>query len=108
MIDVTTEEIKQFVAIHDLKQMSVFQDAAIESDNGTLEDSDEWELSECSDGLENDDEESNDSGFESDEDISEIVEENANRFEIHTNSNVPDWERIETKKDKIAIEQGKK
>ena len=41
--------------------MPVFQeDVAIESDGETLEDSDEWALSEDSDGLDNDDKESND------------------------------------------------
>ena len=58
--------------------------------------------------MDRDDEESIDSSFKSDETSSVIVEENANRFEIHTDSNLPDWERIETKEDNIAIEQGGK
>ena len=109
LLDVTTEDIKQFIVIYALKQMIVFQDFAIESDNGTLEDSDEceWEIFEDSDGLDSDDEESSDSCFESDEDSREIVEENANRFEIRTKSNLPNWERIETRENKIVIEQGK-
>ena len=42
LLDVTTEDIEQFVAIQASKQMSVFQeDVAIESDGETLEDSDE-------------------------------------------------------------------
>ena len=56
--------------------------------------------------LDSDDEETNDSGFGSDEDNCERVEENINRFEIHTHSNLPDWERIESKEDKIEIKQG--
>ena len=45
LLDVTTEDMKQFVAIQALEQMSVFQEeVAIESDNETLEDSDEWIL----------------------------------------------------------------
>ena len=88
--------------------MSAFQDVAIKSDNGTLEDRDEWELSEDSDVLDSDDEESNNSGFEYDEDNRKIVEEDANRFEINIDSNLPDWKLIETKKGKIAIEQGEK
>jgi hypothetical protein len=52
LLDVTTEDIKQFVAIYALKQMSSFQEnVAIESDGETLEDNDEWVLSEDSDGL---------------------------------------------------------
>ena len=47
LLDDTTEDIAQFVAIQALKQMSVFQeDVARESDGETLEDSDEWALSE--------------------------------------------------------------
>ena len=42
LLDVTTEDITQFVAIHALKQVSVFQeDFSIESDNETLETSDQ-------------------------------------------------------------------
>jgi hypothetical protein len=58
--------------------------------------------------LDSDDGETDDSSFESDEDIDERVEENVNRFKIHTDSNVPDWERIKTEEDKIANEQGEK
>ena len=84
MLDVTTEDIKQFIAIHALKQITVFQeDVAIGSDNEKLEDSDEWVLSEDSDGLDSNDEETNDSDFESDEESGERIEENVNRFEIH-------------------------
>ncbi len=83
LLDVTTEDIKQFVAIQPLKQMSVFQeDVAIESDGGTLEDSDEWELSEDSDGLDSNDEEINDSSFESDEHNDEVAWHNVIRFEV--------------------------
>jgi len=80
----------------------------IESENETLEDSDEWVFSEDSDRLDSDDEETSDSRFEYNEDSGERVEEDANRFKIHNGSNFPDWERIETKDDKIAIERGKK
>jgi hypothetical protein len=84
LLDVTTEDIKQFIAIHALKQITVFQeDVAIGSDNEKLEDSDEWVLSEDSDGLDSNDEETNDSDFESDEESGERIEENVNRFEIH-------------------------
>ena len=88
-----------------MQKIASFFYVAIESNDGTLEDSDEWELSEDSDGLDNGDEESDDSDCESDEDSSDIVEENANRFKIHNASNLPDWERIETSEDNIAIEQ---
>jgi len=58
LLDDNTEEIKHYVAIQALKQMSVFQeDVAIESDGETLEDSDEWTLLEDSDGSDSDDEE---------------------------------------------------
>ncbi len=61
-------------AIQALKQMSIFQeDVAIESDGETLEGSDEWALFEDSDGLDSDDEESNDSSFESDEHSGEVA-----------------------------------
>ncbi len=67
MLDVTTEDINQFVATRALKQMLVFhEDIAIESDNKMLEDSDEWAFSDDNDILNSDDEEINDSGFESD------------------------------------------
>ena len=110
LLDVTTEDIKQFVAIQALKQMSAFQeDVAIESDGETLEeDSDEWALSEDSDGLNSDDEESNNSSFESDEHSGEVAEHNVPRFEIQSNSNSRVAERNETDDDEIAIEQGNK
>ena len=109
MLDVTTEDIKQFVAIQALKQMSVFQeDVAIESDGETLEDSDEWALSEDSDGLDSDDEESNFSSFESDEHSGEVAKHNVPRFEIQSNSNSRVAERNENDDDEIAIEQGEK
>ena len=45
LLDVTTEDINQFVAIQALKQKSVFhEDVAIESSGETLDDSDEWAL----------------------------------------------------------------
>ncbi len=68
LLDVTTDDIKQFVDILALiKQMLVFhEDVAIELDVRNIE---EWALSEDNDGLDSDDEESNDSGFESDEHI---------------------------------------
>ena len=73
LFDVTTEDVKQFVVIHAFKQISVFQEpVSIESDNETLKyNSDKWVLSKNSDGLDSDDEEFNDSGFESDENIGE-------------------------------------
>jgi hypothetical protein len=57
LLDITAEDIEQFVAIRDLKQMSIFQKDrdVIESDNETLEDSDECLLFEDSDGLDSDD-----------------------------------------------------
>jgi len=73
-LDVTTGDIKQFVAIQVLKQISVFQeDVAIELDSETLEDSDDWALSEDSDGMESDDEEINDSSLESDGHSGEVA-----------------------------------
>ena len=81
LLDVATEDIKQFIDILALKQMSVFQeDVGIESDNEMLEDSDKWVLSEDSDGLDSDDEETRDFGFEFDKDCCEKVEENVNFF----------------------------
>ena len=109
MLDVTTKNIKQFVAIYALKQMSVFQEeVATESDNETLEDSDEWILSDDSVSLDSDNEIINDSDHESDEHSVEVAEQNVDRVEIQPDSNVPVWERIETIEDEIAIEQGKK
>ena len=81
---------------------------AIESDGETLEDSDEWALSEDSDGLDSDDEESNDSSFESDDYSGEVAEHNVPRFDIQSNSNLRVAERNETNDDEIAIEQGEK
>ncbi len=57
--------------------------------------------------LDSDDEETNDSSFESKQ-SGETAEQKLNRFEIHTDSDLLVWERIETKEDKITIEQGKK
>jgi hypothetical protein len=88
--------------------MSIFQkdNAGIQSDNETLENSDEWLLSKDSDVLDSDDEKTtSDSGYEFDEESAGIVRNNVNRFEIHTNSNMSVWKRIETKDDKIAIEK---
>ena len=65
-------------------------------------------MSEDSDAMDSDDEEtSNDSNYESDEESARIVENNVNRFEIKIQSNMPLWERIETEKDEIATKQGK-
>jgi hypothetical protein len=109
LLDVTTEDIKQFVAIHALKQMSIFQEVvATESDNETLQDSDEWILSDNSVSLDSDDEIINDSDHESDEHSVEVAEQNVDRVEIQPDSNVPVWKRTETIEDEIAIEQGKK
>ncbi len=108
LLDVTTEDIKQFVAIQASKQMSVFQKVvAIESDGDTLENSDEWAIFEDSDGLDSDDKESNDSSFEFDEHGGEMAEYNVPRFEIQSNSNLCVAERNKTDNDEIAIEQGK-
>ena len=68
-----------------------------------LENIDEWVLFEGSD-----DEETNDSSFESNKHSGERVDENAHRFEIRTSTILPVWELIETKEGKIAIEQGEK
>ena len=75
MLDVNTEDVEQFVVVHALKQKSIFQKdhAAIKSGNETLEDNDEWLLSEDSDGLDRDDEETSESGYEYDEMRAEIV-----------------------------------
>jgi hypothetical protein len=70
-----------------------------------LEDSDEWVIFEDGDRLDSDNEKTNDLGFEYDEESGERVEENVNRFEIHTESNSLDWERIENEEDTIAFEQ---
>jgi len=89
--------------------MSVFQeDVAIESDGETLQDSDEWALYDDSDGLDSDDEESNDLSFESDEHNGEVAEHNVSRFKIQSDSTLRVAERNEIDDDKIAIEQGKK
>ncbi len=58
--------------------------------------------------MDNDDEESNDSSFESDDHNGEVAEQNVNRFEIQTDSNLRVAERNETDDDAIAIEQGNK
>ena len=42
------------------------------------------------------------------EDRGERCEQNVNRFEIHTDLNLPAWERIEPEEDKLEIEQGEK
>ena len=81
---------------------------AVESDGETLEESDEWALSEDSAGLDSDDEESNDSSFESDDYSGEVAEHNVPRFDIQSNSNLRVAERNETDDDEIVIEQGKK
>ena len=70
-----------------------------------MEDSDEWVIFEDGDRLDSDNEKTNDLGFEYDEESGERVEENVNRFEIHTESNSLDWERIENEEDTIAFEQ---
>ena len=41
LLGVTTEDVKQFIVIHALEQISSFKDVVIESDNETLEYSDE-------------------------------------------------------------------
>ncbi len=85
LLDVTTEDIKQFVAIRALKQMSVLRRMLLQNQitrrkriliNGGL--------SKDSDGLDNDDEEINNSGFDSDEHNGERAEHNGRRFEIST------------------------
>ncbi len=109
LLGVTTEDIKHFVAIQALKLISVFQeDVAIELDGETLEDRDEWAISEDSDGLDSDDEESNFSSFESDEHNGEVAEYDVSRFEIQSDSNLRVAECNETDDDEITIEQWKK
>jgi hypothetical protein len=84
LLDITTEDIKQFVAIHALKQMSVFQEGvAIEINNEKLEDSHEWVVSENIDGLDSDEKETNDSGIDFDEHNGKEGDQNVNSFEIH-------------------------
>ncbi len=105
MLDVTTKDIKQFAAIHALKQMSGFQEeVGTKSDNETSEDSDEWVLSDDSVSLDSDDEIINDSYPEFDEQSGEGAEHNVDRVEIQTDSNLPVWERIKTIEDEITIE----
>jgi hypothetical protein len=58
--------------------------------------------------LDSDDEIINDSDHEADEHSGEGTEQNVDRVEIQTDSNLLVWERIETIEDEIAIEQGKK
>ena len=58
--------------------------------------------------MNSDEEESNDSSFESDEHSDEVAEHNATRFEIQSDSNLRVAERNETDDDEIAIEKGKK
>ena len=89
--------------------MSIFEKdrGAIESDNETLENSDEWLLSEDCDGLDIDDEETtSDSGYEFDGKSVGIAENTVNRFEIHTDYNSPLCERIANEEDTIVVEQG--
>ena len=56
--------------------------------------------------MDNDDEESNDSSFESDEHNGEVAEHNVNRFEIQTDSNLLVSGRNGTDDDEIEIEKG--
>ena len=58
--------------------------------------------------MDSDDEESNDSSFESDEHNGEVAEDNVSRFEIQIDSDFRVAERNETDDDEIAIEQGEK
>ena len=58
--------------------------------------------------MDSDDEERNDSSFESDEHSGEVAEHTVTRFEIQSDSNLRVAERNETDDDKIEIEQGKK
>ena len=79
----------------------VFQeDVAKKSDGDTLEDSDEWALSEDSNGLDSDDEERNDSSFESDEHDGEVADYNVTRFKIQSNSNLRVAERRKKEEEK--------
>jgi hypothetical protein len=57
--------------------------------------------------LDRHDEETNDSGFEFDEHNGEGAGHDVNRFEIHTDSDLHVWGRIESKEDEIAIRQRK-
>ena len=104
------ENVKQFVAIHALKYMSIFQKerVALELDNETLEDSNKLLIFEDSDGLGSGDLEIGYSVYEPDEESVEIAEKNVQLFEIHTYLNMPLWERIKTQENQIAIEHGKK
>ena len=58
--------------------------------------------------MDGDDEESNDSSFESDEHNGEVAEHNVIRFEIQSDKNLRVAELNETNDDEITIEQGKK
>ena len=115
LLDVTTEDAKQFTAIQALKNISfaLNDDHEIETDGETVEDSDEWVFSEdtdelVSDELESDYEEIIDSDNETDEDRGCELENISDRHEIRHDSNLPVWERVENEEDEIAIEQGKK
>jgi hypothetical protein len=58
--------------------------------------------------LDSDDEVSKDSSFEFDDNSGEVPEQNVNRFEIRSDSNLRVAERNESDDNEIAIEQGKK
>ncbi len=58
--------------------------------------------------MDSDDEESNDSSYESDEHSGEVAEHNVIRYEIQSDTNLRVVERNETDDDKVAIEKGTK
>ena len=106
LLDVTTEDVKQFVAIHALKKLSSIRndDHSIESEGETVEDSDEWSSSEDTDDNNSADEIS----VTDSESNNEIGDDITVREQIEIDSFIPVWERVETQDDEIAIEQGKK
>ena len=80
----------------------------IESDNETLEKSDEWIFSDERDVLDHDDEETSDYGYEFDEDGSERARNNVNPFKNCVYSNLHTWGRAENEEDANASQQGGK
>jgi hypothetical protein len=106
LLDITAEDVKQFVSICALKQILIFQkdQVAKESDNEMLEDSVEWLISEDSDGLDVDEEETSDSGYEYDKESAEKAEKNVNRFENHIDFDMSLRERIDPEEDEITNE----
>ena len=69
-----------------------------------MEDTDDWACSKDTDSLDSD---HSDSSSKSNEGNNEIVGNIVNCSQIHSDSNLPMWERAENEADEITIEQGK-